>query len=214
MSEETENKVEILGFYGGDETHACSAWTSTSRELTAEKRARIPKLLKQLVTGSDGNIHGTPFEKSAIHFLVTTDIASHIHILKHRIAVPVNAESARYKELKEDKYYVPSDWPEEWMEKLIVHTIEGQKLYHECLEKLVLLGYDRKRAKESARYFLGYNTQISADVMFNFRSFMHFLSLRHKMSAQTEIREIAEKMLALVKENGSFRYSLEAFGIS
>ena len=29
------NKVELLGHYGSDETHACSAWTSTSRELTS-----------------------------------------------------------------------------------------------------------------------------------------------------------------------------------
>ncbi len=28
------NKVELLGYYGDDLTHACSAWTSTSRELT------------------------------------------------------------------------------------------------------------------------------------------------------------------------------------
>jgi len=32
-----ENKVELIGTYGGDETHALSAWTSTSRDLTEEK---------------------------------------------------------------------------------------------------------------------------------------------------------------------------------
>jgi hypothetical protein len=31
------NIVELLGHYGNDLTHACSAWTSTSRELTDEK---------------------------------------------------------------------------------------------------------------------------------------------------------------------------------
>ena len=34
------------------------------------------------------------------------------HLIKHRIGVSVNSESARYKELKEDKFYVPDDWPE------------------------------------------------------------------------------------------------------
>jgi thymidylate synthase ThyX len=105
-----KNTVELLGTYGGDLTHAMSAWTSTSRDIDEEKKNRIPKLLAALAEGSDGHPHGTPFEKSAIHFLVTTDIASHIHIIKHRIGVPVNAESARYKELKEDKYYLPEDW--------------------------------------------------------------------------------------------------------
>ena len=39
------NKVELVGWYGGDETHALSAWTSTSRELTEEKQMRdvIPR---------------------------------------------------------------------------------------------------------------------------------------------------------------------------
>jgi hypothetical protein len=39
------NTVELLGHYGNDLTHACSAWTSTSRELTDEKISRVPKLL-------------------------------------------------------------------------------------------------------------------------------------------------------------------------
>ena len=43
-----DNTVELVGWYGGDETHALSAWTSTSRDLTAEKKTRIPSLLKML----------------------------------------------------------------------------------------------------------------------------------------------------------------------
>ena len=43
-----DNKVELIGWYGGDETHALSAWTSTSRELIEEKKSRIPSLLKML----------------------------------------------------------------------------------------------------------------------------------------------------------------------
>src|SRR5260221_14181025 len=99
------NKVELLGWYGGDKINACSAWTSTNRDLTEDKINRISKLLKMLAD----NGHETPFEKSMVHFLVNTDIASHIHLLKHRVS-SLNAESARYKELKEDKYYLPEDW--------------------------------------------------------------------------------------------------------
>ena len=100
-----DNKVELLGYYGSDEVIACSAWTSTSRNLTDEKRGRIQRLIEMLWI----NGHETPFEKATVHFLVDTDIASHIHLLKHRIS-SLNAESARYKELKEDKYYLPEDW--------------------------------------------------------------------------------------------------------
>ena len=42
------NTVELLGFYGSDEVIACSAWTSTSRELTEDKKARIPALINFL----------------------------------------------------------------------------------------------------------------------------------------------------------------------
>jgi thymidylate synthase (FAD) len=204
------NTVELIGYYGSDETHACSAWTSTSREITEDKKKRIPALLEMLAS----NGHHTPFEKSSIHFLVKTDIASHIHLLKHRIGVSINAESARYKELKEDEYYTPSDWPYEWVDELHKYTKNGLELYHKCIDSLTSrYGIDRKRAKESARFFRPYNTQIVADVMFNFRSFAHFLNLRNKPDAQLEIKNIAKQMLNQVSkiEGNPFKYTLEAF---
>jgi thymidylate synthase (FAD) len=211
--QEHKNKVELVGYYGGDETHALSAWTSTSRELTPEKRERIPKLLKFLVEGSDGQSHGTPFEKSMLHFLVTADIATHIHFLKHRIAVSINTESARYKEYTEDKFYVPDDWPRSCTVALHDHILDSYRRYHATVEELIANGIDKKRAKESARFFLPYGIQLQFDVAFNFRSFMHFVKLRAKPGAQKEVREITLEMIRLVKELPEFRYSCEAWGI-
>mgnify|MGYP003117988341 FL=1 len=231
-----DNKVELLGYYGSDEVIACSAWTSTSRNLTDEKRNRIQPLINMLWI----NGHETPFEKGVVHFLVDTDIASHIHLLKHRIS-SLNAESARYKELKEDKYYLPEDWGdirnskpnlrvdasgepsaslynkqttfnnEKWTSILRKYTELGNKLYHQCVADLEpVLG--RKRAKESARFFKTYNSQIQADVMFNMRSFANFIQLRNSEHAQKEIREIAQKMWDLVAtiEGEPFKFTLEA----
>lgn len=203
------NKVELIGCYGSDETHALSAWTSTSRELTEEKRNRIPHLLKMLAE----NEHHSVFEKSSLHFLVTTDIATHIHLIKHRIGVSVNAESARYKELKEDKYYIPVDWDEEEREAYIEHVETSLQKYHSTLDRLVQKGMNRKRAKESARLYLPYGNQITADVMFNFRSFMHFIKLRYSEHAQIEIRELSKKMLDAVVETKAFPATLQAFGL-
>ena len=222
------NRVELIGYYGDDSIIACSAWTSTSRDLTDEKKERIPKLIKNLWV----NGHETPFEKGVVHFLVDTEIASHIHIIKHRIA-SVNAESARYKELKEDKYYLPEDWKnvmrggkcvkvfgediqlgeETWMSVLEEYTKYGNILYHECMKDLEpILG--RKRAKESARFFKTYNSQIQADVSFNMRSFANFLKLRRDSRAQLEIYQIADQMLKLVKniEGNPFEHTLKAWG--
>ena len=218
---QNKNTVELMGHYGGDKTHALSAWTSTSRDLTDDKRGRMGNLLKMLAEAG----HHTPFEKSSLHFLVTCDIGAHIHILKHRVGVSVNAESARYKELKEDKYYIPEDWNEiypshndipvsDWADQLAKYTELGNDLYHKCIVDLEpVLG--RKRAKESARFFKTYNSQITADILFNFRSFAHFLNLRNKPDAQLEIREISATMLEQVKniEGNPFKLTLEAFGL-
>lgn len=232
-----DNKVELLGYYGSDETHAQSAWTSTNRELTETKMDRIPSLLNMLATEG----HHTPFEKSTLHFLVTSDIATHIHFLKHRIGVSINGESARYKELKEDKTYLPEDWEylyvnrndifennkdlhwylhltdqknSDWKQVLESYINLGDLLYHQALKDIAPeLG--RKRAKESARFFKTYASQITYDVSFNFRSFYHFLSLRNKPEAQKEVRELAQQMLDLVKniEGNPFEHTLKAFKI-
>lgn len=201
------NSVELLGYYGSDEVIACSAWTSTSRNLTDDKKARVGNLIDTLWS----NGHETPFEKGMIHFLVDTEIASHIHLLKHRIS-SLNAESARYKELKEDKYYLPEDWPPEWKDQLESYTKLGNDLYHQCLNALEpVIG--RKRAKESARFFKTYNSQIQADIMFNMRSFANFQKLRNSEHAQFEIRDIARKMLALVENipGNPFKCTLETW---
>jgi thymidylate synthase (FAD) len=214
------NTVELLGWYGSDEVIACSAWTSTSRELTDDKKSRILSLIDMLWS----NGHETPFEKATVHFLVNCDIASHIHLLKHRMA-SINAESARYKELKEDKYYIPEDWSKKtnhtidvnistlntWVFMLKEYTERGNYLYHQCLEELTpILG--RKRAKESARFFKTYNSQIQADVMFNMRSFANFLKLRNSEHAQVEIREIAQEMLSLIQniEGNPFEQTIKS----
>jgi len=204
---DSANTVELLGHYGSDETIACSAWTSTSRKLNEEKRKRIPKLINML--WSEG--HETPFEKCSVHFLVDCDIASHIHLLKHRIS-SLNAESARYKELKEDKMFIPDDWPDDWKVQLEVYTAAGNTLYHEALKALEpTLG--RKRAKESARFFKTYNSKIQSDISFNLRSFANFIKLRKSQHAQKEIREIAEQMLNCVMliEGNPFKHTLNSW---
>ena len=213
-----KNTVELIGVYGSDLTHAQSAWTSTSRDLTEDKIERIPKLLNMLA--SEG--HHTPFEKSTLHFLVTVEQATHIHLLKHRIGVAINGESARYKELKEDKTYIPEDWNQvtetdvelftKWDDLLKDFSETSNMLYHKALEQLTpILG--RKRAKESARFFKLMNSQITMDISFNFRSFMHFQKLRNDEHAQLEVRELAQQMLELVQniESNPFEHTLKAF---
>ena len=54
------------------------------------------------------------------------------------------------------------------------------------------------------------------DVMFNFRSFVHFLRLRNSEHAQVEVRALAQRMLDLVQtiDGNPFKHTLEAFGLN
>jgi flavin-dependent thymidylate synthase len=213
-----ENTVELIGHYGSDRVIALSAWSSTERELTPEKEARIGKFVTRL--WEDG--HGTPFEKGIVHFLCNTDIATHVQLLKHRMA-SINGESARYKELKEDKYYIPKDWAgityegdienfhgKTWQEVLAIHNDLSNQLYHEAIKDLEFF-VGRKRAKESARFFKPYSMQYQVDMMMNMRSFANFLNLRNSEHAQKEIREVAQKMQSLVEniEGNPFEYTIK-----
>lgn len=214
MTVKGKNTIELVGYYGGDETHALSAWTSTSRDLDipnksgVTKRERIPAVLNMLAE----NHHETPFEKSTLHFLVKTDIATHIQLLKHRIGVSINGESARYKELS-DKFYIPYDWTDEEIADYIVHTEKSYEAYHKTVDRLVARGVSRARAKESARFYLPYGNQLEVDIMFNFRSFYHFLTLRYSTHAQREICLLAREMLEIVDGIGTFDKTLRAFGL-
>lgn len=238
---QNQNKVELVGYYGSDKTHCLSAWTSTFVELGIElpkgigeridtffnymkktKKKSPAELLDMLA--SEG--HHTPFEKSSLHFVVNTDIATHIHLLKHRIGVSINAESARYKELKEDKVFIPEDWKEipvndtwtreelgaDWYTVLESYNKIGNAMYHLAIKELTpVLG--RKRTKESARFFKTYSSQITSDIMFNWRSFMHFQKLRNSKHAQKEVRELAQQMMDQVKQipGNPFDQTIKAF---
>jgi len=222
-----KNKVELIDWYGGDKAIARAAWTSTQIDVDSKTDEQIRDLIvNKLWNNGSGKPHRSPFERGLVEFNVTADQASHVHIIKHRHA-SVNGESARYKELKEDKYYLPEDWRnikisdsgealstamDDWHERLEEYTIEGNRLYHACLKDLTpVLG--RKRAKESARFFKTYNSQITLSVMMNMSCFENFVKLRKSPEAQLEIREISTTMLEQVAniDGEPFKYTLEAW---
>lgn len=233
-----KNKVDLIGWYGGDRAIARAAWTSTQIEVNSKTDEQIRDLLvNKLWNNKSGKSHKTPFERGIVEFNITCEQASHIHLLKHRLA-NINGESARYKELKEDKFYLPEDWvdikisdPEEldefqflyeidcewknvkWLDILNRYTRLGNKLYHAALKDLeVVLG--RKRAKETARFFKTMNSQLTLSVMMNMSCFSNFITLRNDDAAQKEIAWIAQDMIKAVKNipENPFQYTLEAFG--
>lgn len=206
--------VELVAIHGEDITAAQAAWYSTAKELTDDKVKRVPAMLRTLAEGDPPEYlpHSACFEHTLISFRVTSEIATHIHMLKHRIGVSISSQSARWMEFKQDVYYVPEDWPQELKDDYS-NTIDNTFLkYHSLINQLEIAGFTRKRAKESARLVLPYATQIRYLVTFNFLSFIHFQNLRNTDHAQREIQAIAEEMLRLVRETGRFTHSLAAWG--
>lgn len=222
-----KNKVELVGWYGGDKAIARTAWTSTQIDVESKTDEQIRNLIVNTLWAHK---HKTPFERGIVEFNITCEQASHIHMLKHRMA-NINGESARYMELKEDKIYIPEDFniPVEefyeshsdmtfakgqtWADILRGQAIVCNNLYHECLRQVsTVLG--RKRAKESARFFKTMNSQLTLSVMMNMSCFANFVNLRGAPDAQLEIREITEQMVEAVKsiEGNPFKHTLEAFG--
>ena len=229
MNSSNKNSVVLIGWYGGDKAIARAAWTSTQIDVDAKRDEQIRDLLvNKLWNNGSGKPHKTPFERGIVEFNITCDQASHIHLLKHRLA-NINGESARYKELKEDKFYIPEDWKNvkcdmgddptgefkehTWAKALQSHAEMSNLLYHQCLKELSpILG--RKRAKESARFFKTMNSQITLSGMMNMSCFQNFAKLRHDDAAQREIDWIAQDCIKCVNEidGKPFKHTMEAFG--
>lgn len=247
------NTATLIGYYGGDNSHSLAAWSSTFLELRIDLpedvNMRVDKLVEHILSNSKRirdvkgllsylaeHSHNSPFRFSSLHFVTCTDIATHIQFLKHSVAMSAeNAESARYKELKEDKYYLPQDWKgininfdnfdplsyeifqseQDWFNILDMYTNLGNKLYHAALKDLIpILG--KARAKESARFFKTYNSQINSNKFMSFDGFLQIYQKRNlKTHSQREVAEVVELMLNEIKNipGNPFKYSLEAFNL-
>ena len=237
-----ENSVVLIDYMGGDNLHAVNAWASTFLELGVElpddihartdaltdaiqaqgKRKRsVPELLHYLANSTPA--HVSPFRSSKFIFGMTIETATHIQLLTHTVAIEhTNAESARYKELMEDKYYLPQDWlnygerAKALYERLKTHTELGNELYHEAILVLTEEGMPRQRAKETARYAKGYNSQLNVVRSLNFDGLMQLWSKRGEHSpSQREIAGVVEAMVQAVKDipGNPFKHSLAAFGV-
>ena len=235
-----ENSVALIDYMGSDNTHAINAWASTFLELgielpedvksrtdaltnailsKGEKKRDVPGLLKFLADHG----HTSPFRSSKFLFGMKVEMATHIQLLTHTVAIEhTNAESARYKELQDDKFYLPADWLEYGFngellyDELKAFTEHGNKLYHKAIKMLVAAGMPKDRAKETARFFKTYNSQINVMRSLNFDGLVQVWRKRGEHTkAQREIAQVAEAMVQAVRDipGNPFEYSLKAFGL-
>jgi thymidylate synthase (FAD) len=113
-------------------------------------------------------------------------------LVRHRIA-SFSQQSQRYVSLKEPTYVIPETV------KADPKTLE---IYEEMMEK-IWEAYEKLAETippEDARYLLPNGCTTNITITMNARELHHFFSLRCCERAQWEIRELAEKMLALCIE--------------
>lgn len=238
MKAEYINKVELLDYMGSDKSHSVAAWASTffdlGIEMPKDPKVRVDQIVDHIMSKSSrmrsiedlltylaNEKHESPFRMSSFMFGMTTEIATHIQKLKHAVVLEAeNAESAKYKELKEDKFYLPKDWLDYgeiggfWHDQLKRDTEYMNSQYHKCYSDLKEVGMPLKRVKETARFFKTYNSQINSVNKFSFAGVITFADKRTVDFAQDEIKQVALSMIDEIRniEGEPFKHSLKAFG--
>lgn len=119
-------------------------------------------------------------------------------LVRHRLA-SFNQQSQRYVKFTEGAETVKPD--------TVSHDEEANRIFDEAINA-VLEGYqkllDAGIPAEDARYLLPNAAETKIVITMNIRELLHFFSLRCCNRAQWEIREMAHRMLALVKPTAPY----------
>ncbi len=113
-------------------------------------------------------------------------------LVRHRIA-SFSQQSQRYVPLKEATYVVP---------ETIKKDPDALRRYEDLMTQIwdAYSELSEKIPAEDARYVLPNGCTTNITITMNARELLHFFSLRCCERAQWEIRDMAERMLALCKE--------------
>jgi thymidylate synthase (FAD) len=211
-------KVELQEWLGSDRTIAEAAWVSSTDRSKAI--AKTDEQVKKLVIQLAEEGHGVPFEHVIMRFWIRLPIAIDRQLVKHRISSHSGA-SGRYRTMPHRYLNVAPD-VHDIIEKLWeVHanndidpiqqyyeTCEQANLYYqEIVNELknnqkdgIITNQEMKRCREFFRGMLPQHNMTETVLTINLRSLANFLKLRLKANAQPEIQQIANLMLASIKE--------------
>lgn len=180
-------------------------------ELSEEKTKDFLEMLMALG-------HQSPIEHTSFTFAIEgiSRVLTH-QLVRHRIA-SYSQQSQRYVKLDQFEYIIPPciENNDEAKELFIKAMEADQKTYDKIVKilsdahykNLIEEGKNEKQARstsektaiEDARYVFPNACETKIMVTMNARSLLHFFEQRCCNRAQWEIRELAEKMIALVKE--------------
>ncbi len=152
-----------------------------------------PSEISRLLNKAKVLQHFSIFEHASFTFYIEgiSRVTTH-QLVRHRIA-SYSQQSQRYVNLK-GEYIIP-DTVKKDDQRINIYKEVLEKAFS-AYEELVRLGVP----KEDARYLLPQAVESKIIVTMNARELLHFFTLRTCNSAQWEIKELAWKMLGLVKE--------------
>jgi len=167
----------------------CYSKYSATKALSELKDEDIKRQLRRRI--SDG--HLSVLEHASFTFAIEgiSRACSH-QLVRHRIA-SYSQQSQRYVRLEEMEFVLPDSVAAN--EESKIKYLEALERCRGCYADLLKMGIPT----EDARYILPQASPTKIAVTMNARSLMNFFELRCCLSAQWEIRRLAEEMLRLVK---------------
>lgn len=145
--------------------------------------------------------HLSPIEHVSFTFGIEgiSRACSH-QLVRHRVA-SYSQQSQRYVREDSFDYIIPPSIKQdnEAKKEFEQFMAEAQARYTAILKRLEERGYKGESGNQDARYILPNAAETKIVVTMNARELLHFFRVRCCNRAQWEIREMAERMLALVK---------------
>lgn len=183
-------KVELISYSNlGEKVCGIASKTCVSENIP-DMNDNVMKSLRSAISSG----HEAVLEHWSATFAVSGVSRALTHqLVRHRVA-SYSQQSQRYVDMDGFDYVVP--------ESILNHpdSLEqfkwGMKAIQKVYKTLLAYGIDM----EDARYILPNACTTNIIVSMNARQLRHFFALRCCNRAQKEIRELADKMLELVKE--------------
>lgn len=211
--------VELLSHFGNDEMIVNAARVSFNKDSSMYTEEQNNKLINYLVEHK----HTAPFRHPQLQFRITCPIYVERQLFKHQVGLSANSISGRYVDFSDSYSYI-SQWrkqsksSKQGSEGLVDDQLKCCELEDSIIQacsfaydQLIKLGV----SKEQARTVLPLSLNTTFIWTGSLLAFMHMWSLRLKPDTQQETREVAQKMLQLVKdiEGNPFEHTIKAFNL-
>lgn len=156
-----------------------------------------------------GIVHGSTYEHATFTFCIEgiSHPCSH-QLVRHRMA-SYSQQSQRYVDIHRtmDNLVIPPKVKEIMDEEYTLSECRKDErlrnaldYYHDAMDSLITVLDEHGIPSEDIRYFVPYGVSSNITVTMNARELLHFFSLRCCNRAQWEIKQIADEMLRICKE--------------